>query len=89
MDANTTKRRKLGHGGSFLPTGTAATPAASAFADATEELLLDAQVDYAQTFEGVDAILRQLKESVEAIEAHEPTPVSPTCICDSFLSRPC
>lgn len=89
MDPNTTKRRKLGHGGSFLPTGTAATPAASAFADATEELLLDAQLDYAQTFEGVDAILRQLKESAEAIEAHEPTPVSRATALPPGPARPC
>jgi len=71
MDNNSAKRRKLG-GGPFVPVGTSSTPAASAFADATEELLLDVQQDYARPFEGVDDILRQFKTTIEALEPQEP-----------------
>ena len=58
-----------------MPIGTSSTPAASAFADATEELLLDVQQDYARPFEGVDDILRQFKTTIEALEPQEPAVV--------------
>ncbi|KAK6854726.1 Nucleolar protein 6 [Apiospora arundinis] len=75
MENNSAKRRKLGSG-PFVPVGTSSTPAASAFADATEELLLDVQQDYAKPFEGVDDILRQFKSTIEALEPQEPTLIS-------------
>ncbi|KAK8117248.1 uncharacterized protein PG998_005529 [Apiospora kogelbergensis] len=75
MDNSSAKRRKLSSG-PFVPIGTSSTPAASAFADATEELLLDVQQDYARPFEGVDDILRQFKTTIEALEPQEPAVIS-------------
>lgn len=70
MENSSSKRRKLGNG-PFVPVGTSSTPVASAFADATEELLLDVQQDYARPFEGVDGILRQFKSTIESLEPQE------------------
>ncbi|KAK8131057.1 hypothetical protein PG984_007495 [Apiospora sp. TS-2023a] len=75
MENSSSKRRKLGNG-PFVPVGTSSTPAASAFADATEELLLDVQQDYARPFEGVDDILRQFKSTIESLEPQDPSLIS-------------
>lgn len=78
MDSSTAKRRKLSHGGagSSLQVGTAPTSAASAFVEATQELLDEVRVDYPRVFEGVDQTLFQFKTVIEAIEPHEPELVS-------------
>jgi U3 small nucleolar RNA-associated protein 22 len=78
MDPNLAKRRKLGHpsGGPSLQNGIASTPAANAFIEATEELLSEVKVDYTKTFEGVDDTLKSFKETIEALEPHDPLPVS-------------
>lgn len=80
MEGNTAKRRKLGHAKSgpspSLQNGFASTPAASAFIEATEEILNDARVDYGSFFEGVDEILRQFKDAIESLDQQEHVPVS-------------
>lgn len=83
MDASTAKRRKLSHasGGLALSAGVTSTSTASAFVEATQDLLHDVQLDYGQVFDGVDQTLRQFKDAIEALEPHEPAPVS-SLICD-------
>ncbi|KAI1863457.1 uncharacterized protein JN550_009568 [Neoarthrinium moseri] len=74
MEASTAKRRKLSHGGggpAFLA-GASSGSASSALIEATQELVNDVQVDYGQAFEGVDQTLRQFKETIEALEPHDP-----------------
>jgi hypothetical protein len=74
MEASTAKRRKLSHssGGLALSTGVTSTSAASAFVEATQDLLHDVQLDYAKVFDGVDQTLRQFKDTIEGLDTHEP-----------------
>ncbi|ORY60882.1 Nrap protein [Pseudomassariella vexata] len=76
MESSVAKRRKLGHSGVFpFPNGTSSSSGASAFVEAAGELLKDVKLDYAKTFDGVDEILRQFKDTIEAIEPHESLPI--------------
>ena len=78
MAANPAKRRKLG------PTGehsvdqaiSVAVRQPTTFVLETDELLKESRLNYEKTFEGVDDLLRRIKTSIEAIEPHEPLPVS-------------
>ncbi|KAK7757533.1 U3 snoRNP protein [Diatrype stigma] len=83
MEENYSKRRKINHDNdaSILDTGSAAASAmgpsgASAFVLETDELLKDAKLDYAKALTGVDNILRQFKDAIEALEPHDPTPIN-------------
>ena len=52
---------------------------ASAFVLETEELLREVKLDYPKALPGVDDTLRQFKDTIEALEPHEPTPVCQYC----------
>lgn len=82
MEENFAKRRKINHSNdaSFLETSSVAASAmgpsgASAFVLETEELLKDVKLDYPKALPGVDNILRQFKDTIEALEPHDPTPI--------------
>ncbi|RYP27144.1 hypothetical protein DL768_011296 [Monosporascus sp. mg162] len=82
MEENFTKRRKINHGngGSIFEGRSAAASAmgpsgVSAFVLETEELLKEVRPDYPKALPGVDDILRQFKDTIEALEPHDPTPI--------------
>lgn len=92
MEENFAKRRKINHGndGSLFETSSAAASAmgpsgASAFVLETEELLKEVKIDYSKALPGVDDFLRQFKDSIEALEPHDPTPV---CWCSTACWSP-
>jgi U3 small nucleolar RNA-associated protein 22 len=78
MTSSPAKRRKTGHGDGGLLDNTisAAVRQPTTFVLETAELLKESRFDYQKSLEGVDELLRRLKTSIEAIESHEPMPVS-------------
>lgn len=79
------KRRKIDHGGSslrhdglidFESRNATRVSSASTFVLQTEELLKEAKMDYGKTLKDADSQLFRLKTVVDAIEPHEPLPVS-------------
>ncbi|KAM0285471.1 hypothetical protein ACHAQH_001421 [Verticillium albo-atrum] len=71
------KRRKVSHNGEAPRSKrSVAMATASPFVLQTEELLKEVKVDYAETFDGADALLKQVKDVIENIGAQEPTPIS-------------
>ena len=73
METSAAKRRKLDHQSSSATAGgRKSATAASAFAEAADDLLGDVRVDYAKAFEGADESLRGFKETIESIESHGP-----------------
>ena len=89
MEENFAKRRKINHGngndGSLFEASSATISAmgssgASAFVLETEELLREVKLDHPKAFPGLDETLRQFKDTIEALEPHDPTPV---CQCHS------
>ena len=86
MEESFAKRRKINHGndGSLFEGSSAAVSAmgssgASAFVLETEELLREVKLDYPKALPRVDDTLRQFKDTIEALEPHEPTPVCQYC----------
>ncbi|KAI1411535.1 Nrap protein [Hypoxylon sp. FL1857] len=84
-EINAAKRRKLDHaddGPAFEAASSSASAmgasGASAFILETEELLKEVKFDYSKTSAGVEDILRQLKDIIEAAEPHEPLPIGET-----------
>ena len=76
MDSGPAKRRKLDHtkGGSEKALQAVASVGMSrsrTFILEAEELLDEVGLDYATAFGGADELLRQIKGSIEAIEAHD------------------
>ncbi|KAI2469149.1 Nrap protein [Annulohypoxylon bovei var. microspora] len=82
MEANTAKRRKIGHGNggptfetASLTASTMGASGASAFVLETDELLKEVKLDYTKTSANVQDSLRRLKDIIEASEPHEPHPI--------------
>lgn len=79
MESNTAKRRKLDHANGYEASSSTLSmgaSGASAFVLETEELLKEVKLDYSKSSSGVEDSLRQLKDIIEALEPHEPVPVS-------------
>lgn len=80
------KRRKLHHDGGgglrhnglidFESRNAAQLSTASTFVLQTDELLKEARLDPGKSLKGVDAQLFRLKSLIDAIEPHDPIPVS-------------
>ncbi|CAJ2508559.1 Uu.00g135850.m01.CDS01 [Anthostomella pinea] len=82
MEANTAKRRKLGHSNGGLTLGSASSSSmgasgSSAYILETDELLEEAKIsDYNKAFPGLSETLRQFKDVIESLDDHEPLPIS-------------
>lgn len=84
MESNS-KRRKIDHDVSgikktgiidFESRNAARVPNASTFMLKTDELLKEAKLDYGNAMKDMDTLLHQLKGIIDAIEPHNPIPVS-------------
>jgi len=80
METAPAKRRKLAHSEPTFENvlQSAASSGLSKhrlFVLEAEELLNEAGLDYATAFPGADALLGEIKTSIEAIKPHEPLPV--------------
>lgn len=80
MFQGTAKRRKLDDGNGVdasRSSGFSTTTAGpGAFVLETEELLKEVEFNYTEPSNHADPILRDFKETIEALEPHEPLPVS-------------
>lgn len=65
------KRRKVSHAGAAKSVKAAASP----FILQTDELLKEVKVDYKSTFEGADELLKKLRDVIDGLPSHEPSPV--------------
>ncbi|CRJ79684.1 hypothetical protein BN1708_000073, partial [Verticillium longisporum] len=71
------KRRKVSHNGDAPKSKrSVAMATASPFVLQTEELLKEVNVDYAETFDGADALLKQIKDVIDGIAPQEAAPIS-------------
>ncbi|EEY23628.1 U3 small nucleolar RNA-associated protein [Verticillium alfalfae VaMs.102] len=71
------KRRKVSHNGDAPKSKrSVAMATASPFVLQTEELLKEVKVDYAETFDGADALLKQIKHVIDGIAPQEAAPIS-------------
>lgn len=92
METSPPKRRKLSQSADATMLGSATLEAAassagmyrpSTFILETEELLKEVKVDSSKSLAGIEELLHQVKSGVEALQGHEPVPVSKF----SLLSR--
>ncbi|KJZ72411.1 hypothetical protein HIM_08214 [Hirsutella minnesotensis 3608] len=82
---SSSKRRKINHAGTglrhhglidFESRSSAQVSTATTFVLQTDQLLKEARLDHGKALKGVDKQLFRIKEVVDAIEPHEPLPIS-------------